>query len=780
MKIKIRTIFLIIYSIVLYPGIILAVPNVVAYTNQNSTDLPYVILTNFSEASPYYSSVNKLKDYRNATIVQFSGDVFSVSDVLKGIQPKYVAIMVSPTDIDEGFAFKIFSLAKQMDSNFDTDFSYGFITGNSPTDIENYIDNVINYENSINEMPKVFRCFYRTGTGSVGGSDETSQFMIDAYSNLGVESQRINTDIIDHELVLNNITNAGIIHLFEHGTVTMVECLNYNEIPTFDHPVMVINNGCHGGSISKWYNQSIPSPPSNNYEDRSAIINPEFSLALNFLKKGALAYYGHMCMWGNGTWHETLTSTLSNDVTKSTGELLLTWYNKPSQPDIITDTVGSMPNDLYGIDNNRFTYSAVILYGDPALKFKILAPPPSKPILLTPINNATNIVINPTLTWNSSSGATSYRLQVSLNSEFLTTVIDQSNISETLHFISTDLSNNASYYWRVNATNTSGTSDWSDQWKFTTTTPNIPPIVFNPNLTYGTVSDIDGNTYKTIQIGNQIWMAENLRTKKYSDGTPLIDGIGLGDISSDYITKYYFSYNDDPNYAYTFGYLYTWAAVMNGEASSNTNPSGVRGVCPTGWHVPSIAEWNELESYLDYNDAGGKLKEVGTDHWLSPNTGATNETGFTALPGGYKAYNGVFFGLYERTFLWMSCCEGAFATDLIRYDVSGLSSTGDSRVFGHSVRCVQDNDVTKINVVSTSLIRIFPNPNTGVLSIEYNDDNAEFSTLKIFDSQGRSLVKEKVVLPRQQIDFSKYSSGLYILEFIKSSGESTQVKILKN
>ena len=111
-----------------------------------------------------------------------------------------------------------------------------------------------------------------------------------------------------------------------------------------------------------------------------------------------------------------------------------------------------------------------------------------------------------------------------------------------------------------------------------------------------TVTDYDGNIYQTVQIGNQVWMAENLKSIHYADGTPLVSGTGVGDITGNYTTKYYFYYVDDSaTYAGTYGALYTWAAVMNGAASSNNNPSGVQGVCPDGCHRPSEAEWKELE-----------------------------------------------------------------------------------------------------------------------------------------------------------------------------------------
>src|SRR5690606_15049986 len=128
----------------------------------------------------------------------------------------------------------------------------------------------------------------------------------------------------------------------------------------------------------------------------------------------------------------------------------------------------------------------------------------------------------------------------------------------------------------------------------------------------------------------------------------------------------------------TYGVLYNWTAVMAGSASSTANPSGVQGVCPTGWHLPSDAEWTELSDSLGGSSvAGGKLKETGTTHWFSPNTGATNETGFTALPGGYRFNPGEF--KYIKNFgYWWSATEDNTASALywiMSYYHSDLSRT---------------------------------------------------------------------------------------------------------
>ena len=222
-----------------------------------------------------------------------------------------------------------------------------------------------------------------------------------------------------------------------------------------------------------------------------------------------------------------------------------------------------------------------------------------------------------------------------------------------------------------------------------------------------TVTDFDGNIYQTVLIGNQVWMSENLKSIHYADGTPLVSGTGVGDISGDYTTKYYFWYNDDSaTYFETYGALYTWAAVMNGAASSNNNPSGIQGVCPDGWHLPSDTVWKELEMYLGMSqlsadstglrgtDEGGKLKEAGITHWNSPNTGATNSSGFTAVGAGKRSYNGGFSSLGEKNNFWTSWT--GYQLFLLDHDSGSYhyaegSGPDDSLLrYGCSIRLIKD------------------------------------------------------------------------------------------
>ncbi len=217
---------------------------------------------------------------------------------------------------------------------------------------------------------------------------------------------------------------------------------------------------------------------------------------------------------------------------------------------------------------------------------------------------------------------------------------------------------------------------------------NSEPII----LANGFVDERDGNHYNMVKIGNQIWMAENLKylpsvvgpeTGLYTEPCYYVYGYDGTNVDEAKATKNY----------QTYGVLYNWAAAMNGEESSNANPSGVQGVCPAGWHVPSYAEWTELTDYLGgASVAGGKLKEAGTTHWRSPNTGATNETGFTALPGGYRDLDGTFVNIGVNG-LWWSATENnatnAWNRSMI-YGSSNVSRVDSYKEVGFSVRCVRD------------------------------------------------------------------------------------------
>jgi len=245
----------------------------------------------------------------------------------------------------------------------------------------------------------------------------------------------------------------------------------------------------------------------------------------------------------------------------------------------------------------------------------------------------------------------------------------------------TGLLSNTTYYVRAYATNEAGTG-YGNSFILKTFT--------------GTVSDVDGNVYYTVTINDRIWMAENLKTTKYSDGSPITYlGSFTSWVDSANITQAYCWNNDDINNKDIYGAIYNWYGAMNGAASSTTIPSGIQGVCPTGWHLPSDREWRELETFLGGDIiAGGKMKEPGITHWLRPNEGATNESGFTSISGGYRHDFGTFYNPQRSVFWWSS--NGGSESDRGAYYFSVYYSSGKSRLascdkdWGCFVRCIKD------------------------------------------------------------------------------------------
>ena len=202
-----------------------------------------------------------------------------------------------------------------------------------------------------------------------------------------------------------------------------------------------------------------------------------------------------------------------------------------------------------------------------------------------------------------------------------------------------------------------------------------------------TVTDIDGNVYHTIKIGTQVWMVENLKTTRYNDGTaiPLVtDNAAWSNLS----TPGYCWYNNDAStYKNTYGALYNWFTINTGK------------LAPPGWHVPSDADWTSLTTYLGgENVAGGKMKAIGTIEsgtglWYAPNTDATNESGFTAIPAGERFNIGSFYNISFNTDLWTST-EFSSEEGIIRnlvWSTAQVYTIERFKTEGNSVRCIKNN-----------------------------------------------------------------------------------------
>ncbi len=198
-----------------------------------------------------------------------------------------------------------------------------------------------------------------------------------------------------------------------------------------------------------------------------------------------------------------------------------------------------------------------------------------------------------------------------------------------------------------------------------------------------TVTDFDGNTYETITIGNQTWLKQNLRSLHYADGTPIND---------------VWVYDDNESNAEIYGRLYSWDAAMNGASSSNSNPSGVQGACPDGWHMPSQAEFEELMNFVGGTSTGGcALKSENSAYWETSSNPGTNSSGFSARGAGKRSYSGgVYSNLKTNTAFWCTTEDdnNSFLANhlnlMYQYCMVQINSLLGEKDTGYSIRCVND------------------------------------------------------------------------------------------
>lgn len=203
------------------------------------------------------------------------------------------------------------------------------------------------------------------------------------------------------------------------------------------------------------------------------------------------------------------------------------------------------------------------------------------------------------------------------------------------------------------------------------------------------VTDVDGNTYKTVFINDKCWMLENLKVESYRNGDPIPNISDVGEWSG-LLTGAYCDYDNNSATGNTYGHLYNWYAINDS-----------RGLAPEGWHVATDEEFKQLEMYLGMSQTnadaidwrgiseGGKLKETGTAHWQAPNVGATNESGFAALPNGYRSGTGIYQTLYYYGFIWTPSIGGDYYRSL-GYNHADIKRAILSKKSGLAIRCVKD------------------------------------------------------------------------------------------
>jgi uncharacterized protein (TIGR02145 family) len=243
----------------------------------------------------------------------------------------------------------------------------------------------------------------------------------------------------------------------------------------------------------------------------------------------------------------------------------------------------------------------------------------------------------------------------------------------------TGLTSGTLYYVRAFATNSVGTG-YGESISFTTA------------ACATTVTDIDGNVYKTITIGDQVWMAENLKVTHYRNGEPIVKIIDNNEWEDSSVGSYC-NYENNDGWILLYGRLYNWYAVIDS-----------RNIAPEGWHIPSDSEWKQLEIFLGMSkpeadnmgwrgsNEGSKLKAVGTEYWSIPNSDATNESDFTALPGGYRLNNGLFLNMSYAAHFWTSTnhnSDSAWGRGL-SCNISQISRIKYGYRNALSIRCIKD------------------------------------------------------------------------------------------
>ena len=280
------------------------------------------------------------------------------------------------------------------------------------------------------------------------------------------------------------------------------------------------------------------------------------------------------------------------------------------------------------------------------------------PILLQPDNNSVTNDLSPTFLWKSDSKPNYYQIQIALDKQFLNIVVDKNGILQS-NFTNPNNLNKNQYWWRVKSFFNGGESTWSEVFTFT-------------------INLLDQGE---VPIGSQVWMSKNLDVDHYRNGDPIpqiTDSVEWASLN----TGAWCYYNNDPTNGVIYCKLYNWYAVND-----------PRGLAPSGYHVPSDAEWTTLSTYLGgENLAGGKMKETGTTHWESPNTGANNSSGFSGLSGGFRYINGKYISMRYYG-IWWSATEYDTTNAwnrVLSFDGTNINRGGSYKVDGAPVRCVRD------------------------------------------------------------------------------------------
>jgi uncharacterized protein (TIGR02145 family) len=296
-----------------------------------------------------------------------------------------------------------------------------------------------------------------------------------------------------------------------------------------------------------------------------------------------------------------------------------------------------------------------------------------------------------------------------------------------------------------------------------------------------TVTDIDGNIYNIVSIGTQKWMKENLKTIHYNNGDE-IPNITDSTQWKNLLTGAYCNYNNDTSIAAIYGRLYNWYAATDN-----------RKICPSGWHIPADSECYVLTYYLgSIWNAGGKMKEIGTLHWLSPNIGATNSSDFMALPGGCRngrnvqpLIDGAFVFLTQYFNMWTTVpiydsivqnMDSVAFTRTLRNNDSSILRYLYTKSYGLSVRCICDSATNRINEYKNENdFNLFPNPSTGMIIIEFNQPEKQDLLIEVINILGQKvrIINNKKPTANNNmvvINVSDLAHGVYFIKIRIADG----------
>ena len=283
-----------------------------------------------------------------------------------------------------------------------------------------------------------------------------------------------------------------------------------------------------------------------------------------------------------------------------------------------------------------------------------------------------------------------------------------------------------------------------------------------------TVTDYDGNVYGTVKIGNQLWFKENLKVTHFNNGDPIPNVKGStewGGLSTG--ARCYYA-NDSAASDSVYGPLYNWYAVND-----------INNLCPSEWHVSTDADWTEAETSLGGSAiAGGKMKEAGILHWTSPNSGATNSSGFTGLPGGMRGLSNTFQLIYENGLWWTATSSNAAGawSRYLWYANAGVDRNAAPKTLGMSVRCVKDINTGIGSNYSPRNFTLYPNPAMDKITIESSGNKEQ--VVRFYNLSGELVMQSVLTKGPNVIDVSSLPAGSYLLKTDSESGTMQQKLII--